>query len=147
MADIQLIREFNVSPERLFQAVTTQAEVLNWWGYDGMTIPAPQLDFTQTGPWQSEMFAQDGTRYKLSGQVTHVVSPRSVGFTWGWHDESDKRGSESHVTFSIEATPEGGARLTVDHRELPSEEEAARHNAGWAVPLGRMERYIAELVA
>lgn len=143
MADIQIVREFPVSPERLFRAVTEQAEILNWWGHDGMTIPVKQLDFTREGPWFSEMFGQDGTRYKLSGQVTHVTPPRSVGFTWGWHDAEDQRGPESHVTFTIEAAGDG-SRLIVDHRELPSDEVAGRHEIGWAGgPLKRLERYLA----
>ena len=143
MADIRITREFPVTPERLFQAVTEQAEILNWWGHDGWTMPAQQLDFSRTGPWFSEMFGQDGTRFKISGQVTHVTPPRSVGFTWGWHDEEDRRGAESHVTFTIE--PAGaGARLTVDHRDLPDAEIAERHNTGWTSgPLPRLERYLA----
>ncbi len=142
MADIQIIREFQVSPERLFQAVTERSELLNWWGHEGWTMPAESLTLSQIGPWFAEMFSQDGTRYKLSGQVTHVTAPVSVGFTWGWHDPEDQRGSESHVTFTVEPT-EKGARLIVDHRELPSPEIAERHSAGWAGPLNRLERYLA----
>ncbi|WP_299847164.1 SRPBCC domain-containing protein [uncultured Roseovarius sp.] len=143
MADIQITREFQVSPERLFRAVTEQAEILNWWGHDGMTIPARTLDFTRLGPWFSEMIGKDGTRYKLSGQVTHVTPPSSVGFTWGWHDAEDQRGAESHVTFTVEAT-EQGARLIVDHRELPGDDVAGRHETGWTSgPLPRLERYLA----
>ncbi len=144
MADIRIVREFRVSPERLFQAVTEQAYILHWWGHDGWTSPAQQLDFTKAGPWFSEMFGQDGGRYKLSGQVTHVTPPSSVGFTWGWHDDDDKRGPESHVTFTVEET-DTGARLIVDHHELPSEEVAGRHETGWAGgPLLRLERYLAD---
>ena len=143
MADIRITREFRVSPERLFRAVTEQAEILNWWGHDGMTIPVRQLDFTRTGPWHSEMIGQDGTRYKLSGQVTHVTPPRSVAFTWGWHDAEDQRGAESHVTFTVEEM-EGGARLIVDHRHLPDDDVAGRHETGWTSgPLKRLERYLA----
>ncbi len=142
MPDIRIVREFAVSPKRLFKTVTEQAEVLNWWGHDGMTIPAQNLDFSRIGPWFSEMIGQDGTRYKISGQVTHESAPASVGFTWGWHDDDDQRGAESHVTFTVEAT-EKGARLIVDHRELPSDEIAGRHEAGWTSgPLVRLERYL-----
>ena len=146
MADIRIIREFKTTPERLFQALTQQAEILNWWGHDGMTIPACSLDFSRPGPWFSEMIGSEGGRYKLSGQVTHVDPPKSVGFTWAWHDDQDQRGAESHVTFTVEDSGGGMARLTVDHRDLASEEIATRHEAGWtAGPLARLERYIATL--
>lgn len=146
MADIRIVREFKTSAERLFQALTQQAEILNWWGHDSMTIPAYNLDFSQTGPWFSEMIGSDGTRFKLSGQVTHVNPPKSVGFTWAWHDDQDQRGPESHVTFTVEDSDTGTVRLTVDHRDLADAEIAARHEAGWTTgPIIRLERYIASL--
>lgn len=146
MADIRIVREFRASTERLFQALTQQAEILNWWGHDGMTFPAYSLDFSRTGPWHSEMVGAEGGRYKLSGQVTHVSPPKSVGFTWAWHDEDNLRGPESHVTFTVEDRGAGMARLTVDHRDLTSDEIAIRHKAGWTSgPLVRLERYIATL--
>lgn len=143
MADVKIVREFKVTAERLFRAVTEQAEILNWWGHDGMTIPTYALDFTCEGPWHSEMIGENGGRYKLSGQVTHVNPPRSVGFTWAWHDEADRRGPESHVTLTVEDTGDGAARLTVDHRDLQNDDVAARHEAGWiSGPILRLERHI-----
>jgi len=146
MADVRIVRDFKVSAERLFRAVTEQAEILNWWGHDGMTFPSYALDLTREGPWHSEMVGGQGARCKLSGQVTHVNPPRSVGFTWAWHDETDRRGPESHVTFSIEETGDGAARLTVDHRDLQDSDVAARHEAGWTSgPIPRLERHIATI--
>ena len=115
MADLQIIREFSAKPERLFEVVTQQAHILNWWGYDGMEFPDYSLDLTRKGPWRFEMRSDDGTRYKLSGQVTSVEKPRSVGFTWAWHDDADVRGQETHVTFTIEDLGQGRVRLTIDH--------------------------------
>lgn len=146
MADLQIIRDFKTTAQRLFQALTQQADILNWWGHDGMTFPAYALDFSRTGPWHSEMVGAEGGRFKLSGQVTHVDPPRSVGFTWAWHDENDQRGPESHVTFTVEESGEDAVRLTIDHRDLASAEIASRHEAGWtAGPVVRLERYIASL--
>ena len=80
----------------------------------------------------------DGQQFKVSGHVTHVDPPNSVGFTWGWHDDQDQRGPESHVTFSIVAT-ETGARLVIDHRELADAEVAENHNTGWTSSLRKLE--------
>ncbi len=145
MPDIRIEREFGVTPETLFRVVTEQADILNWWGYDGMTFPDYALDLTREGAWHFVMVGDAGKRFKLSGRVTHVNPPRSVGFTWAWHDEEDKRGPESHVTYTIDRT-ENGARLTIDHRDLASDDIAAEHEAGWTGgPLPRLERYIASL--
>jgi uncharacterized protein YndB with AHSA1/START domain len=141
MADIRLERDFKVTAERLFRVVTEHAQLLQWWGHDGMVVQKEHIDFSKTGPWFFDMSDQNGQRFKMSGQVTHVDSPRSVGFTWGWHDETDQRGKESHVTFTIVPTA-SGARLIVDHRELPDSEIATRHEAGWSATLVRLGRIL-----
>ncbi|MGJ8626797.1 MAG: SRPBCC family protein [Sulfitobacter sp.] len=141
MPDIRLERSFNVSPERLFEALSSRAALVQWWGHDGMTLPDENLDFSQVGPWHSEMLSDEGNRFKMSGQVTRVDPPKTIGFTWGWHDPDDQRGPESHVTFSVVETATG-SKLIIDHRELLSDEVAARHSTGWNGPLTRLERFL-----
>lgn len=137
MPDLRLTRDFNVTPERLFNAITRRADLCLWWGPEGMDLPEEHLDFSRTGPWFSVMRNSEGQRYKVSGQVTHVTPPRSVGFTWAWHDDSDTRGAESHVTFTIEET-DTGARLVIDHRDLGDDEISANHERGWTSTLNKL---------
>ncbi len=138
MADLKLEREFPVDPETLFAWVTNGAKLLQWWGPEGMHVPQHNLDFSRTGPWFSVMENSEGQQYKVSGHVTHVDPPKSVGFTWAWHDDQDQRGAESHVTFAVTAT-ETGSRLVVDHRELVDAEAAENHNMGWTSSLRKLE--------
>lgn len=138
MADLKLEREFPVTPEILFDWITNGTKLLQWWGPEGLHVPEHNLDFTRTGPWFSIMENDEGKKYKVSGQVTHVDPPVSVGFTWAWHDDQDQRGPESHVTFSVIAT-DTGARLLVDHRELADAEVAENHNTGWTSSLRKLE--------
>ncbi len=141
MSDIRLEREFKVSPARLFYVLTSDAQVLQWWGHDGWVMQDAQLDFTRTGPWYSVMLGEDGTLFKMSGVVTKVQPVETIGFTWAWHDGDDVRGHESHVTFTIQETSTG-SKLVIDHRDLPTDENAASHARGWASPLGRLERLL-----
>ncbi len=134
MTDIRIEREFSVSPERLFAAVTEAEQTLAWYGPEGCTCPEGQTDFTKTGPWYAVIISSDGTRYKMSGQITHVTPPRSVGYTWGWHDDQDQRGPESFVTLTVEPT-NTGSRLIVDHRGLGDDEIGADHTKGWTSSL------------
>ncbi len=143
MTDLRLEREYKVSPERLFAAVTSKAGLLQWWGPEGMDIPEETLDFTKTGPWFSVMRNSEGQRYKVSGQVTHVTPPKSVGVTWAWHDDSETRGVESHVTFTIEQTSHG-ARLMIEHRELGDDEISANHEQGWSSSLRKLDMLMAD---
>ncbi|KAE9632243.1 SRPBCC family protein [Parasedimentitalea maritima] len=141
MSDLQLEREFQVSPERLFHWVTTPEKLLKWWGPEGMHVPEHDLDLSRTGPWYSIMQNDEGQQFKVSGQVTHVDAPKSVGFTWGWHDDEDLRGGESHVTFTVVSNNDG-ARLLIDHRDLDDSEQSARHEAGWTSSLRKLLAHI-----
>ena len=137
MAELTLERDFSVPPARLFEAITQQADLLQWWGPEGMHVPLHDLDFSREGPWYSVMQNADGQTYKVSGHVTHVDPPHSVGFTWAWHDETDTRGAESHVTFKVSAQ-DGGARLTLIHADLADDDAATNHNTGWTSSLVKL---------
>ncbi|WP_282152920.1 SRPBCC family protein [Ruegeria atlantica] len=138
MADLKLEREFPTTPENLFAWISDGAKLLQWWGPEGVHVPEHDLNFSRTGPWYSVMKNAEGQTFKVSGHVTHVDPPNSVGFTWAWHDDQDQRGPESHVTFLVVAT-ENGARLVLDHRELADVEAAANHNMGWTSSLAKLE--------
>lgn len=141
MPDLKLQRDFAVAPERLFEVISTQSGLLTWWGPEGMHVPEHALDFTAEGPWFSVMENSEGQQYRVSGQVTHVSSPRSVGFTWAWHDEQDNRGPESHVTFTVSAC-DTGARLTIGHHDLSDSDAAKGHEHGWRSSLNKLESLI-----
>ncbi len=141
MSDLRIEREFKVSPERLFAALTTRSDLLRWWGPEGLHVPDADLDLTRIGPWYSVMRNHEGRQYKVSGQVTHVDAPRSVGFTWAWHDDNDRRGAESQVTFLVERTP-AGSRLILKHRQLDDSAQSARHATGWASSLRKLAAHL-----
>ena len=52
MTDLRLEREFKVSPARLFAAISTQSDLLQWWGPEGIHVPVHDLDLSRTGPWR-----------------------------------------------------------------------------------------------
>jgi uncharacterized protein YndB with AHSA1/START domain len=142
MAELTLERHFDADPKTVFEFVTQTGHLLEWWGPEGMNVPEHALDFSKLGPWFSIMRNSDGHNYKVSGQVTSVNPPHSVGFTWAWHDEEDNRGMESHVVFTVEAGKDGGAMFTLNHADLPDDEIAKNHEMGWTSSLIKLENYV-----
>ncbi|MFY0682198.1 MAG: SRPBCC domain-containing protein [Thalassovita sp.] len=141
MDDLRLEREYPVPAQRLFDAVTTQAQLLQWWGPEGLHTPEHDLNFTRLGPWFSVMVNGEGQRFKVSGHVTSYNPPKSVGFTWAWHDPDDIRGAESHVTFTVVEVA-NGAKLVLDHRNLNEGDGGARHEQGWTSSLRKLDQLI-----
>lgn len=140
MPDLRLEREFGVSPDRLFEMISTPDGLLQWFGPEGVELSENSLDFSRKGPWFAVMVGKEsGQTFKVSGHVTHVENPRSVGLTWAWHDDNDKRGAESHVTLTVAPTADG-ARLVLEHRELADAEAVENHEAGWSSSLRKLEK-------
>ncbi|MGR3321420.1 MAG: SRPBCC family protein [Pseudooceanicola sp.] len=144
--DLEFVRDYDVALERLWRAVTEPVQLIQWFGPEGTYLGECDMDFRRTGAWHCVMVGKEsGTRFKVSGQVTSVRPPEggtgSVGFTWAWHDEADRRGRESHVTFTVEET-EAGARLTLSHRQLADVEDAQSHSRGWLSTLRKIDFFL-----
>lgn len=140
MSDLAIERSFSATPDQVFAFVTEPAHLLKWWGPEGVNLVEHTLDFTKPGAWSSTLVNADGNRFKMSGEVTEVDPPNSVEFTWGWHDENDVRGHESHVRFEVKPDGAGGTNFTLFHNGLVDDESAANHKIGWSSTLVKLER-------
>ena len=145
--DLEFIRDYKVSVARLWRAVTEPAELVQWFGPEGVDIAESSMELSKRGPWTCTMVGREsGDRFKVSGVVTHVRPPEdaegSVGLTWAWHDDNDKRGHESHVIFEVSAH-DGGARLRLIHRDLDSVDTAQKHTQGWLSTLRKLDTHLA----
>jgi uncharacterized protein YndB with AHSA1/START domain len=146
--EIEFVRDYKVGVARLWRAVTDPAEVVQWFGPEGVRLERCDMDLGRRGPWTCVMVGREsGDRFVVSGQVTHVRPPEdggegSVGFTWAWHDDEDRRGAESHVIFEV--APQGeGARFRLVHRNLESLESAQNHSRGWLSTLRCLDAHLA----
>ena len=139
MTTLTLSRHFKAPLQKVFDAVTRTEGLIGWWGPEGMTLPEHDLAFDRLGPWFSVMQNDAGEQFKVSGQVTHIDPPNSVGFTWAWHDEHDQRGVESHVTIRLVPAQTGGTDFTLTHVDLPDDDVAKNHEQGWTSSLRKLE--------
>ncbi|MGR3343301.1 MAG: SRPBCC family protein [Paracoccaceae bacterium] len=142
MADLTMTRLIDAAPEKVFAYVSQTKHLLKWWGPEGMHVPEHDLAFEAVGPWMSVMMDAEGGSFKVSGHVTHVDPPKSIGFTWAWHDENDKRGVESHVTIKLVPAQGGGTEFELSHVDLPDDSSAASHKQGWESTLRKLEALI-----
>ncbi|QMU58724.1 MAG: SRPBCC domain-containing protein [Boseongicola sp.] len=141
MNDLVITRVFRAGIDHVYSYISEPAHILEWWGPEGMTVPAHDINLGKPGPWMSTMQASDGRKFTVSGDVTEVDPPRSVGFTWAWHDENGDRGPESRVSIELETVGEA-TRFTLTHSGLADQAAAESHMQGWTSSLAKLERKI-----
>lgn len=141
MSDLVITRVFRAGIDHVYDYLSKPEHVLEWWGPEGMTCPEHKLTFGEHGPWMSVMRASDGTDFHVSGEVTEVDPPRSIGFTWAWHDPEGVRGPESQVRIDLEAVGEA-TRFTITHSGLVDEDSHASHERGWNSTLAKLAKLL-----
>ena len=140
MSTLKLEREFKADPKTVFAFITKAENVAQWWGPEGYGLKEAMLDLSQPGAWTSTFVNAEGGLHKVSGEVTAVDPPNSVEFTWGWHDENDRRGHESKVRFEVNSNGSGGTIFQLIHTGLADDESANNHSKGWTSTLKKLER-------
>ncbi len=143
MTDLTLERHFPVAPEVVFAHVTKEEHLKNWMGPVTMTCSEIDMELTQDAKWFAVILNSEGQRHKMSGKVTDIDPPRTVDFTWGWHDETDARGHESNVRFQVTSDGGDGSIFKLIHTNLPDTEAAESHNSGWTSTLTKLEAMLA----
>lgn len=129
-------RRFEAPIERVW-AAWTQPDLLALWYCPNPDLPlAVDADVVPGGAFRVVM----GGTYVASGRYTSVEPPTLLEFTWAWEHEPD--GGESIVRVEL-AAEASGTELTLIHRDLESEEDAAGHAEGWELSLGRLAEFLA----
>jgi uncharacterized protein YndB with AHSA1/START domain len=119
--------EIAASPERIFQAISSE-EIANWWGSsETYRVTRWTGDVRPGGWWRSEGVSADGTPFAVRGDILRVEAPFLLVQTWQYEH---KPGDVTTVRFRIEPIP-GGARLTVRHEGFADRAACDSHSRGW----------------
>jgi uncharacterized protein YndB with AHSA1/START domain len=107
-AEIEIV----ASPERVFHALTTPAELAAFWGSDDMYRTFGwKIDLRPGGKWSALARGADGTDMTVDGEYIEVDPPRLLVYTWrpSWDDYA-----VTTVRYDLMPTTTG-TRLTVTH--------------------------------
>lgn len=128
-ASINLIvrRTIRASPERLFAAWTTPAQLVKWWGPKGVACPVAEVDLRVGGRFRLANDPPTGERIWISGEFERISPPRELVYTWSI--EPATRAPE-RVTVRFEAKDEQ-TEVIVIHERITSEPARVSHEAGW----------------
>jgi uncharacterized protein YndB with AHSA1/START domain len=133
-------------PERVFEALTDQKQLLQWWDTEATPIESYEIEPRLGGRYryagrQASKDVNGVSRFECHGVITEFDPPRVLAHTWiaNWHED------KLHPTLvRYELIPEGeGTRLKVTHSGLANEPVARKdYSQGWVEVLGLLKTFI-----
>lgn len=82
MTDLTIEKPVQLSPERVFQLISTPEFLPFWWGPKGITLGEHDLGFTRSGPWPSVMIEPENGWHRVSGVVLCVTVGKAIEISW-----------------------------------------------------------------
>ena len=127
--------------ERIFQALTNPAQLLEWWNAEGkFHATHVELDLRPGGRWLMRVEGScgpDSSNSVVSGEYVKIARPNLLIFTWNRENEDFP---ETLVRWDLEER-EGATTVRVTHSGLTTEAMRMR-NAGWPVIQERLQAYL-----
>jgi uncharacterized protein YndB with AHSA1/START domain len=146
---LEMSREIQAPPERVYRALTTAEDLLQWWGSHaeanppggkrGSVLVGARADPRPGGGYRLEFRMPDGAAAWLEGEYRVLEPPRRIVQTWR---ASSHPKLDALLEFRLEPTATG-TRLTLFHSGLDEIPGAYRdHELGWIEALGHLTGWI-----
>jgi uncharacterized protein YndB with AHSA1/START domain len=137
---LTLERRLKANPDRVFAAWIEPAQLAQWFGPEGMTIPSQAIDARVGGGWTVTMRDPQGNDRTVSGVYRDIDRPKRLAFTWAWHHDG-KRGHETDVVVEFKRDGDGTLiRLTQQTFETAHDRDM--HNMGWSSSFNDLARLV-----
>ena len=137
MTSLTLVRRIAARPETVFEAMTSPAGIMQWWGPDAGPVLLAESDPQVGGRFRVRFRMLDGSEHESSGEFLEVDPPRRVKMTWRWTTGGDDEG-ESRIEFELRSI-DGGTELTFTHAQLGSDAARDSHEQGWLGAIDKLE--------
>ena len=137
-ATLELHREFDASPQAVFDAWMTREAWAAWIGPEGMNCEVPTLEPKVGGRYEITMRLGNGQVIPVSGVFKVIERPRRLVFSWGWNGDPAR---QSLITLEFKAR---GARteLVLRQEGLGTAANRDDHGRGWSSALNKLQRYL-----
>lgn len=147
--EIRITRVFHASRALVWQAWTTPAMLVHWFGCAAFTTIDATADVREGGQWRVVMRAPDGRDYPSSG---HYVAVRPIGhlaFTHQWEVGPVEVNPAWHRTLVTVDLHDEGDRTRMEFRQTGLATPASRdsHIGGWCDSMDKLSTLLPELAA
>lgn len=139
--ELVIARLVDAPRDMVYAAWTDPKQAMQWWGPEGLTVVALEMDVRPGGRWRKCMRGPDGKDYWRSGVYREVVAPERLVFTYVSEDPVDAPGPETLVTVTFE-TRGAKTMMTLRHSGFESKPARDSHARGWGSCIERFARYV-----
>jgi uncharacterized protein YndB with AHSA1/START domain len=149
--EITIVRIIEAPRERVWKAWTEPAELAQWWGPNGVTIPTSEIDLKVGGTLTivmlagAELGSLAGQRWPMTGVFQEIIENEKLVFTSNALDENGNvlLTGTTIVTFEEE---EGKTKLTViahESGDAPGTDMMlAGMEPGWNQQLDKLAKFV-----
>ena len=134
-------RNFNASPEAVFDAWTDPDTLSQWWGPEGVSIPVLDLDVKEGGAWTTTMYSDQMGNKIVSGIYKTIERPNRLVLTWAWSGEDGSRGDETEIEVLFEKSGDG-TKMTMHQQKFNDVTNRDNHNMGWVSSFNCLEKVL-----
>lgn len=131
-------RMIAASPERLFEAWTEPTHLKQWWGPEGVSCIAAEIDLRVGGRYSIANKFPDGHVVWIVGEFQLIEPPHRLTYTWQLNESS---GSSELVSVRFEPR-DSATEVIVTHTRIPDRTTRDRHETGWLGCLSGLAEYL-----
>ena len=137
---LELTRLLNADRETIFAAFTDPAELVQWWGPEGFSVPTADFDARPGAQYEIEMQPPEGESFCLRGEIREAEPPARLAYTFVW-DPPDPDDVETLVELDfVDRGDQTAVELT--QGEFKTEARVELHRNGWTDTFDKLERYL-----
>jgi uncharacterized protein YndB with AHSA1/START domain len=129
----------NASAERIFEALISPEERVQWWGVEGsFQTTHVESDLRPGGRWSMRGLRLNGQPFTITGEYREIARPHRLVFTWlpDWHQSA----ATSLVRIDLEEN-DGMTTVRLTHSGLTAEALRTGHR-GWPQILAWLRAYV-----
>jgi uncharacterized protein YndB with AHSA1/START domain len=141
---LELVREYKASRERVFAAWTDPEKAARWWVPQDCELVSFRMDVRKGGDWHRRMKVPDGSIVAKWGEYREIVTPERLVFTYNSEYADGTVDPETQVSVTLEDLGGRRTRLTLRHERFWSEPARISHTGGWTGSLERLVQSLSE---
>jgi len=125
---------------RIFQALTTPADLAAWWGPEGFSTTEMDLDLRVGGRYRFTMRPPEGEAFHLAGELLEIDAPSRLVYSFRW-EEPDADDRTTTVTLSLRDLGEA-TEVSLTQGEFATDARLELHRNGWTDSFDKLGRLL-----